>query len=108
MRTEILVVEGGAAILLDHYQARLDDGQWHSVQLSVESRLAVLRVDNITHSASLHTPIRTGGLGLLATACYWLVGQHCTANTKHVENLKRCKLLTSKFCLTASFTKIQG
>ena len=67
MKTEILVVEGGAAILLDHYQARLDDGQWHSVQLSVESRLAVLRVDNITHSASLHTPIRTGGLGLLGT-----------------------------------------
>ena len=69
MKTEILVEEGGGAIMLDHYQARLNDGDWHSVQLSVESRLAVLLVDNITHSASLHTPIRTGGL--LATAWYW-------------------------------------
>ena len=68
MKTEILVEEGGGAIILDHYQARLNDGDWHSVQLSVESRLAVLLVDNITHSASLHTPIRTGGL--LGTACY--------------------------------------
>ena len=62
MKTEILVEEGGGAIMLDHYQARLNDGDWHSVQLSVESRRAVLLVDNITHSASLHTPIRTGVL----------------------------------------------
>ena len=46
--------------MLEHHQARLNDGQWHSLQLSVESRLAVMMVDNITQSASLHTPIRTG------------------------------------------------
>ena len=55
-------MEGGGSILLEHHQARLNDGQWHSLQLSVESRLAVMMVDNITQSASLHTPIRTGGL----------------------------------------------
>ena len=56
-------MEGGGSIVLEHYKARLNDGGWHSVQLSVEVSVAVMVVDNITHSASLHTPIRTGGLG---------------------------------------------
>ena len=56
-------MEGGGSIILEHFQARLNDGEWHRVHLSVESRLAVLLVDNFTQSASLHTPIRTGGRG---------------------------------------------
>ena len=81
-------MEGGGSIILEHFQASLSDGEWHSVQLSVESRLAVLVVDNITQSASLHTPIRTGegDGGREESGC----NTDCK-HKKHVENLKRCK-----------------
>ena len=79
------MMEGGGSIILDHYQARLNDGGWHSVQLFVESRLAVLVVDNITHSASLNTLIRTGGLVVLGVA-----------------NIKKLRISTDVNCLPAN------
>ena len=54
------MVEGGGSIILEHYQARVSDGEWHHVQLSVVRDRAVLLLDNRTQSARLHTPIRTG------------------------------------------------
>ena len=61
VRAELVAVSGVGPSLLEIYQTRLSDGAWHHLHLTVLDRRVSLGLDNVTKSALLGNPIRTGG-----------------------------------------------
>lgn len=84
----LLSDELGRLSILEHYQALLNDGSWHQVQLYIVGRQAVLILDNVTMSSTLHGPIRTG-----KPLCFLRVDFLATfgAKNSHFSDEKRTK-----------------